>query len=277
MVRRAGFITARTQWSPNDVKTILGLGPRLGIPATINKKTAFDMIADVEHLLEHIDADRDKDMIRSTLVNGLEKQNSRLKSIEERMIDDGVNAAESFIKQHPELLILKADKGNSTFIVDKEEHYNKARQMIADTSTYERIRDPTNRYMNENREFFQHLWSTGRMSETLRKRLTTYTAIPPRIYFLPKYHKEGMPLRPIVSTINTVTYEAAKFATSILGNLQKSAYHIRNSFDFQKYITNEKVPTGYIMVSFDVISLFTSPIRKCAETPKVLAISAPRG
>ncbi|KAG8239164.1 hypothetical protein J437_LFUL018652, partial [Ladona fulva] len=39
---------------------------------------------------------------------------------------------------------------------------------------------------------------------------------PPRLYGLPKVHKEGVPLRPIVSQIDAPTYQLAKFLANSL-------------------------------------------------------------
>ena len=39
---------------------------------------------------------------------------------------------------------------------------------------------------------------------------------PPKFYGLPKVHKDGMPLRPIISSIGSVTYKTAKQLARIL-------------------------------------------------------------
>ena len=38
----------------------------------------------------------------------------------------------------------------------------------------------------------------------------------PKLYGLPKIHKEGTPLRPIVPNINAPTYKLAKFLTKLI-------------------------------------------------------------
>ena len=35
-------------------------------------------------------------------------------------------------------------------------------------------------------------------------------------------------------------------------------YHIKDSWDFHNYIKNKKIPKDHVMVSFDVISLYTN-------------------
>ena len=54
----------------------------------------------------------------------------------------------------------------------------------------------------------------------------------PCIYGLPKIHKEGAPLRPFSSSINSVTYNISKHLNSILAPLASNTQHIRNSQDF---------------------------------------------
>lgn len=50
----------------------------------------------------------------------------------------------------------------------------------------------------------------------------------------------------------------SEFASNILGKLNKSEYHIRNSYDFQSFISNCTYEEEEEMVSFDVVSLFTN-------------------
>ena len=55
----------------------------------------------------------------------------------------------------------------------------------------------------------------------------------PKCYGLLKIHKEGVPLRPIMSSIGFVTYKVAKELSRILKPLvDKSIYHVNNSKEF---------------------------------------------
>lgn len=50
----------------------------------------------------------------------------------------------------------------------------------------------------------------------------------------------------------------ANFITPILGKLEKSEYHTRNSYEFQSHIIQKVFDRNEVMISFDVISLFTN-------------------
>ena len=92
----------------------------------------------------------------------------------------------------------------------------------------------------------------------LRKRLTPQQSKCPQIYGLPKVHKAGIPLRPIVSTIGSPTYQLAKELCRILSPIVgKTNSYIRNSSHFVERISEIELQEVDRLVSFDVKSLFT--------------------
>ena len=97
-------------------------------------------------------------------------------------------------------------------------------------------------------------------------------ATTPKYYGLPKVHKEDTPLRPIVSSIGSVTYETAKELSRILKPLVgRSAHHVRNNQDFIQSIEEITIEEEECMMSFDVKSLFTSiPIQTTLNIIKKL-------
>ena len=83
-------------------------------------------------------------------------------------------------------------------------------------------------------------------------------------------HKEGIPLRPIVSSIGTVSYEAAKELSRILKPLvSKTSYRVKNTKEFIQSIKDIKLKTDECLVSYDVEALFTSvPIQPAIAITK---------
>ena len=72
-----------------------------------------------------------------------------------------------------------------------------------------------------------------------------------------------MPLRPIVSFVNSPTHNLSKFLSRVLSSLLKNNYSVRNSQEFVECIKNYSVEENECLVSFDVVSLFTSvPVDK---------------
>ena len=69
----------------------------------------------------------------------------------------------------------------------------------------------------------------------LYKKIYPTTDQPPQFYGLPKVHKADMPLRPIVSSIGTISYECACYLAMVLSLLiGKTEYHVKKSNVFAK-------------------------------------------
>ena len=82
---------------------------------------------------------------------------------------------------------------------------------------------------------------------------------PPKYYGLPKIHKHGMPLRPIISSIGSVTYATAKELSRILKPLVgRSPHHVMNNLEFLESIRGIQLLPEECMVFYDVEALFTS-------------------
>lgn len=216
-------------------------------------------IADVEHALRRAENTNAKDGLRTAVANilqsGLRNQKT---SRSEKFFLEKLDQCLKFRRDHPDLLIVKSDKGSKTVLMKKEQYMQQATEMLGDENTYKVISDPTNRLQRENNELVKRLFESGYIDFVTKCRLTTYSAVPPRMYFLPKHHKPNMPLRPITADINGPTTQLAKYLAEILSKLSKSEFHITNSYQFHDYITSQVVPHGYMFVSMDVVSLFTN-------------------
>ena len=99
-------------------------------------------------------------------------------------------------------------------------------------------------------------------SDAIYRRLYPTRASPPKFYGLPKVHMSGMPLRPIISSIGSVTYETSKELSRILKPLEgRSPHHVQNNQEFLKQLGDIKLGSDDIM-SYDVKALLTSvPIK----------------
>ena len=81
----------------------------------------------------------------------------------------------------------------------------------------------------------------------------------PKFYGLLKIHKQGTPLRPILSSCGLVTYGVAKELTKILKPLVgKSPHHINSTQDFVEQIKDKTLLSRECLSSYDVSVLFTS-------------------
>ncbi|XP_055546043.1 uncharacterized protein LOC129730608 [Wyeomyia smithii] len=118
--------------------------------------------------------------------------------------------------------------------------------------------NPTWGHQKTNNSLVSRLQNLALIDAKTAYRLKTTTAQCPRIYGLPKVHKPNMPLRPVVSNIGAPSYMLSKYVGQIIQASIKSDFNIKDSFSFCSYINSIRLPEDYVLVSFDVTSLFTS-------------------
>ena len=165
-------------------------------------------------------------------------------------------------------MILPADKGNATVILDKDEYSKKMKSLFDDRTTYRPVsRDPTTRIEKKIAESVRNLHRLGHISDKLKDSLLPSYSNPPQAYGLPKVHKEGTPLRPIISSIGSPTYRLAKELARILSPLTgNTTSTVKNSSHFVQQLREVQVDQDDTLVSFDVVSLFTKvPIDEAME------------
>ncbi|XP_043263261.1 uncharacterized protein LOC122403673 [Colletes gigas] len=107
---------------------------------------------------------------------------------------------------------MPADKGNATVVMYRKD-YNSKIQDLLHTSTYTKInKDPTPGISRITNQFIKQ----ANLSLEISKSITSTEPQPPKLYGLPKIHKDNIPLRPIVSAINSPTHNLAKYLCRVL-------------------------------------------------------------
>ena len=159
------------------------------------------------------------------------------------------------LRANENIVILKADKGGATVILDRADYNIKMLEHLTNSGSYRKLSsNPISRVTKEVKKAIMN----SNLDDYLKKCLIPTRDITPRIYGLPKIHKEGVPLRPIVNTIGSPTYELAKHLAKVLGPLVgKTDSFIKDSSHFVELIKDEKLEPKDIILSFDVVSLFT--------------------
>ena len=112
----------------------------------------------------------------------------------------------------------------------------------------------------------------GGISEEKYKYMYPTGAGISKFHGLPKVHKAGVPLRPIVSSRGSVTYNTSKELARILKPLAgKSTFSVQNTMDFVEQVKNIRLQPQECIISYDVKALFTSvPIKPAINIIKQL-------
>jgi hypothetical protein len=228
----------------------------------------INFIAEFENILSQTDAtEDDRNAIRqkiSSLVVSHKPVNT-LTQRETRILNE--------LKSDKDITILPADKGRSTVVMNKSEYTEKIEILLSDREAYKTCEgDPMKTLIGKINRYLNKLKRSKAISQNDWLQMKPTDSAMARFYGLPKIHKEGNPLRPIVSYNGSPTYGLAKWLYKHLKHLTKdSDYSINSSGEFLTKLNNIKLEADESMISFDVSSLFTSIPRDLAiETMGIL-------
>ncbi|BHF62849.1 hypothetical protein SprV_0200583500 [Sparganum proliferum] len=176
------------------------------------------------------------------------------------------------LKADKDLVIVPADKGRSTVVLDRTDYLQKAKGLLEDRQFY--VPCATNPFSltREINATLLALEDSGAITPTDRRMARPQDTALARFYGLPKVHKDGAPLRPIVSLKGSPTYGLAKWLFRRLKFLTaESDTTVSSSAQFVEKLKGVRLHPNEVMVSLDVTALFTSvPQDLAIETNELL-------
>ena len=115
------------------------------------------------------------------------------------------------------IIILLADKGNVTVVMDRVEYSNKLADLIGNGGYCKVKKDPT---LKTERKLSQILGKNKDLiPQTKYRQLIQHYSKLPYIYGLPRIHKYGIPLRPIVNNQGSSCHPLSRFLVEIISSL----------------------------------------------------------
>lgn len=163
-----------------------------------------------------------------------------------------------FSKDNPDIIIVRADKGNITVALDKSNYKNEILfyffyllGMLQDCNTYEVVnKDPTKRLTNNVRVLFTRQKDKKCITTQDYKNMYCSDGILPRAYGLPKIHKPGSAFRIIISSIDSLLYLLASAIQKIITQgITKTFSRIDNSFQLANKFNGMHINDTYCLIS----------------------------
>ena len=132
------------------MEILLSLGPSFAIPSsTIQKIPYFHLIAEIENILKTNPDTTIQDRTRCTITNSIlnhihHNKHSSPNDDNHRFYKNAIRIVKNFLKNNPDIYVLKSDKGNKTVLMPMQDYQTKMLQLLDNEHTYQRVpRDPT--------------------------------------------------------------------------------------------------------------------------------------
>jgi hypothetical protein len=156
------------------------------------------------------------------------------------------------------VIITKADKGNTVVLLPHQEYINKIHEFIVSNKIETLAEDPTKRYVKILNETINKC--TNLLDERTRRYIKPIHAQAPQLTGLPKLHKQNIPIRPLINYTTAPSYKIAKLLQQIIKNNinLENDRSIKNNIDFVNKIKVTKLLPQYKIASFDIENLYTN-------------------
>jgi len=256
------FINTSKSLIPNEVIGLLQLGEEFCLPPTNSIDSITQCVKHIENNFSRLQGYNCINNLRNQifpLINNLNKIDIIKNETEIKLIT-AKKITSRFIKNNPDILFTRADKGNTVVALDRFEYNLRMEDCLSDTNTYTILqRNPINKLLNNLKELLKRWKNSKYISIQTHNYINASNPILPRAYGLPKIHKKGHPLRIIVSSSGSPLHNLATYLQKILQvSLPMASSHINNSLDLIHKLESLYIPENCILVSLDVISLFTN-------------------
>lgn len=246
---------------PDDIKIALSFGYKFLFPYVCNNENMPEILAQLEKSVHDAIPEACQTEAFIDIFNILSQRSHFQYDQTKRWLKFISNRTETFFKKNPHLFATKSDKGGHTVVVEVKTYEEKLTSLLNDNNYVELDYDPLLGLIEQDTIFYEALIGNEETKKLFfRKPLyEPKTLCLSKFYGLFKIHKEGTPLRPITSTINSPGYLVSKvFADMVDVVFPRTDHHIKNIYDFADFIDGVSIKPNDVLVSFDVVSMYTS-------------------
>ncbi|KAJ6635469.1 Polypeptide N-acetylgalactosaminyltransferase 5 [Pseudolycoriella hygida] len=172
---------------------VLSLGLNFAIPPTekLTKNLKLKFISSIEANFNNEDMEEvEKEITRRNICKLIEQGRSSKPNKE-------ILQTIKSLTDNKNIVILKADKGNATVIMNTIDYHNKIKQLIEDGPYSIITEDPTEKILKNLKSICKRLKDSNRIDKDLYNEMINCNPRISKFFGLPKIHKEGIPFRPI--------------------------------------------------------------------------------
>ena len=257
--RSAGSSVDTAKWVLNLSSRTLSateeslLGKGLNFAIAPDHVPASEIVAKVETAVKRLDPEA-ADLVRREVNATLRRARPPRSNISREQ-----RVALRSLREDRSIMILPADKGRASVVLDATTYRSKMDDLITSGPYRKLAKDPTDRLCRKITSRLLELNRAGDLDDGTYRKLRPSGKQPPRMYGLPKIHKPGTPMRPIVSCVSSFAYGLSKHLAGILAPLVGDTSNtVPNSTAFAEFLHGQRICSHETLVSFDVTSLFTN-------------------
>lgn len=251
---------------PEDIKIGLSFGPKFLFPYTTTDDNVHSVLAQLDLCIEQSIPEIFRNETYKNISNILAKRSPLQQDGTIQWLCFVAMRSRRFFKTHKDIFATRSDKGGHTVIIEKEKYEQNLGEMLSD-SNYEKLNeDPLTKLVEMESKLVKICDNNYQIKGTVNVsswKFQPELLILAKFYGLPKVHKQNFSLRPILAMNGAPGYFSGKIFNEMLNVIfPRTHFHIKDSFEMKDFIDSVIIMDNDVLVSFDVVSMFTSIPRK---------------
>lgn len=248
---------------PEDIQLGLSFGYKFLFPYVCDDSNLLELLAQLELTILNAIPDLRQLEVSTEIFHILKNRDSLQYDNNKRWLSFVNKRTVNFLDKNKDIFATKSDKGGHTVIMDISDYETRLEALLSDENYSKINTDPLPQLIEKEKELVSYILKLEPVKEMgLHKGVPAFepdTLQLPKFYGLPKIHKTGFPLRPITPTCNATGFYLAKLFNKMLNMVfPRSEHHIRDTEQFVDFINNLIISANDVLVSFDVVSMFTN-------------------
>lgn len=249
---------------PEDIRLGLSFGHKFLFPYVCDDNNLLELLAQLELTILNTIPDLRQLEVSTEIFHILKNRDSLQYDNNKRWLSFVNKRTVNFLDSNKNIFATKSDKGGHTVIMDVSDYETRLEALLSDKNYSKIYTDPLPQLIAEEKRLVKHILGLEPVKDMgihkdIKVGFEPDTLQLPKFYGLPKIHKKGFPLRPITPTCNATGYYLAKIFNKMLERVfPRSDHHIRDTEEFVDFINNIIISANDVLVSFDVVSMFTN-------------------
>ena len=246
---------------PLWVREVLSFGPKHPVR---DKFYEINFLADIDSFLSELKLNR-KPGEKLCEIEAAAKRYA--KNVKQTPADKGVEKARKYLKDNG-LLAVPFDKGVGFSVMKKETYERKLKDLLQAEQFSERKNLTDSVIMKIEKDINKELLAMKKkdeISEAIYNRLKSTGVQPARLYGLAKVHKQGTPLRPVLSLPGSVYDNLSKTLARYFDEIEGANIET-NTQMFREILEKTELDSDESIISLDEKSLYTNvPLKEAVE------------
>lgn len=253
----------KTQYKiPFDIELALSFGWKFLFPFTTTDENIHEVAAQLDHCITGSVPVLQQHEAFFETAKILKSRNNFEHDLNKCWLKFISHRTGSFFKMHDDCFPCRSDKGAHTVIIYTRDYDKAIAEMMGETDTYSMIEDvnnPLNELIQTETNLFEQLKSNPKTSTLLPIGFEPAAAQLAKFYGLPKVHKDGFKLRPIVSLIKAPGHALGKAFNLMLKRIFPiNEDHIKDSYEMKRFLDQVDLDDYDIIASYDVVAMYTN-------------------